>query len=164
AVSRWKDYNDVEGAFKTIVPYHTTVENLQTLGFDPKVSPNVKILNYVDIIQIFMPNPGIQMKDLAPAVRDCIEARENSRAYQVELHDIVDQRHGNLFLDIFSFKRKTHESGWRFKGLILIKDNLVVYKLASGEPQVSNESKKVKPLGPLQELDFSVSQAASYVK
>lgn len=108
AVSRWKDYDDVEAAFKTIVPYHTTVDDLQILGFHPKVSPNVKILTYVDIIQTFMPNPGIHLKDLAPAVRDCIAAQENSRAFLVELHDIKDQRHGNLFLDIFGFNRRTH--------------------------------------------------------
>lgn len=164
AVSRWQSYDDVEAAFKTIVPYHTTVANLRTLGFDPKESPNVKILTYVDIIQIFMPNPGIHLKDLAPPVRDCIEAQEKSCAYSVELHDIKNQRHGNLFLDIFGFKRKTHESGWRFKGIILIKDNLVVYKLASGEPQISGESKRVKPLGPLQELDFNASEAVNYAK
>lgn len=164
AVSRWTNYASVEAAFKTIVPYHTTVDDLRTLGFDPRVSPNVKILTYVDIIQTFMPNPGIQLKDLAPAVRDCIESQENSRAYLVELHDIKQQRHGNLFLDIFGFNRRTHESGWRFQGLILIQDDLVVYKLASGEPQVSSESKKVRPLGPLQELDFNANQAAGYAK
>jgi hypothetical protein len=163
-VSRWKNYDKVESAFKTIVPYHTTVEDLRTMGFDPKVTPNVKTLNYVDIIQTFLPSPAIQMKDLPDAVQECIQARENSRAYLVELQDIKDQRHGYLLLDIFGFNRKTHESGWRFKGLILIKNDLVVYKLSSGEPQISRESKRVKPLGPLQELDFSPSTAATYAK
>jgi hypothetical protein len=82
----------------------------------------------------------------------------------VELQDIQDKRHGSLILDIFGFKRKTHESGWRFKGLILIKDELVVYKLSSGEPLVSREEKKLKPLGPLQELDLNVGSAVNYVK
>lgn len=163
-VSRWKDYHEVETAFNTIEPYHTTVEDLRALGFHPKATPNVKLLTYVDIIQTFMPTPAITMKDLPPAVRDCIEAQENSRAYLVELKDIKDQRHGNLFLDIFGFNRRTHTSGWRFKGLILIKNDLVVYKLASGEPQVSEEAKKVKPLGPLQELDLNPSDAATYAK
>jgi hypothetical protein len=48
---------------------------------------------------------------------------------------------------------KTHETGWQFKGLILIKDGVVIYKLSSGEPQISRNGKQVKPLGPLQELD-----------
>lgn len=163
-VSRWRNYDEIEAAFQKIVPHQTRVQDLPALGFDPKASPNIKILNYVDIIQFFMPNPGIRLEDLAPAVRECIETRESSRAYLVELHDVQDQRHGNLFLDIFGFKRKTHESGWRFSGLILIQDDLVVYKLASGEPQVSSESKQVKPLGPLQELNFNASEAVNYAK
>ena len=91
-----------------------------------------------------MPNPGIHKQDLPGAVRECIEAKEMSRAYLVELQDTQKKRHGNLFLDIFGFNRKTHESGWRFKGLILIDNDLVVYKLSSGEPQISREEKQVQ--------------------
>jgi hypothetical protein len=39
--------------------------------------------------------------------------------------------------------------------LILIKDGVVVYKLSSGEPQVSNEDDIHHPLGPFQEMDGS---------
>lgn len=163
-VSHWKDYKDVEIAFGKIVPYHTTVEDLQMLNFDPKLSPNIKILTYVDILQTFMPTPAIRQQDLPAGVRDCIKAQENSRALLIELHDTKDQRHGNLFLDIFGFKRYTHTSGWEFKGLILIKDDLVVYKLSSGEPRVSRDDNKVKPLGPLQELDLNPAAATTYAK
>jgi hypothetical protein len=163
-ISRWKNYRDVTAAFKTIVPYHTTVNDLQILGFDPRITPNIKALTYVDIIQTFMPTPAIHMKDLPDAVRECIEAKEHSQAYLVELSVVQNQRHGNLFLDIFGFNRKNHETGWQFKGLILIKDDLVVYKLSSGEPRISRESQKVKPLGPLQELDFNASTAVTYAK
>jgi hypothetical protein len=156
-LTRWGSYGAVQGDFDKIVPRQTTVENLMALGFHPDVSPNVKILTYVDVITTFMPNPGIQVRDLPEGVQECIKAREHGMAYLVELHDIHDKRHGNLFLDVFGFKRKTHESGWRFRGLILIKEDLVVYKLSSGEPQVSQEDDKIKPLGPLQELDGSVT-------
>jgi hypothetical protein len=154
----------VESAFGKIIPDHTTVEDLRTLGFDPKVLPNVKILTYVDIMKTFMPNPAIRLQDLPDAVRACIEAQENSRAYLVELRDTSDKRHGNLFLDVFGFARRTHEAGWEFKGLILINDNLVVYKLSSGEPQVSREDSKIRPLGPFQELDSSVMRAVDLAK
>ena len=163
-VSRWNSYNEVEAAFERITPYRTSIADLKSLGFHPAASPNVKILTYVDIVQTFMPNPAIRLQDLPAAVRECIEAKENSHAYLVELQDIRDKRHGSLPLDIFGFKRKTHESGWRFKGLILIKDDLVLYKLSSGEPQVSREEIKLKPLGPLQELDLNVGSAVNYVK
>src|SRR5260221_2224768 len=163
-VSRWKTYDEANATFGTIVPYHTTEKDLQALGFHPKASPNVKILTYVDIIQTFMPSPVIKLKDLPDGVRECIEARENSHAYLVQLHDLKEKRHGNLFLDIFGFKRYTHTSGWEFKGLILIHGDLVVYKLSSGDPKISRDDNRVKPLGPLQELDFSPSSAATLAK
>jgi len=163
-VSRWKNYSEVNAAFGIIQPYCTTVEELRTLGFHPQASPNVKILTYVDIVQTFLPNAAIHKEDLPEAVRACIDAKEKSRAFLVELHATTDKRHGNLFLDIFGFKRLTHVSGWEFKGLILIKDDLVLYKLASGEPQVSRDENRIKPLGPLQELDFSANSAVGYAK
>lgn len=163
-VSRWNNYDGVESAFQKITPYQTTVKDLRALGFDPKASPNVKILTYVDIIQTFMPNPAIHQEDLPDAVRQCIEAKEKSSAYLVELEDIRDKRHGNLLLDVFGFKRQNHESGWQFKGLILIKADLVVYKLSAGEPQVAREESKVKPLGPFQEIDNGLQRAIDYAK
>src|ERR1041385_2603326 len=94
--SRWHSYEEVQADFDKVVPQSTTTNNLRELGFHPLVSPNVKILTYVDIMQIFMPNPGITKEDLDPAVRGCIEAKERSHAYQVNLRDVHTQRHGKL--------------------------------------------------------------------
>ncbi|HEX4645468.1 MAG TPA: hypothetical protein VH598_07645 [Verrucomicrobiae bacterium] len=151
--SRWQSYAGVEAAFAEIIPYHTDTNGLKTLGFYPSVSPNVKVLTYVDIIQIFMPNPCIRREDLPEAVRECIDAREKSVAYQVDFRNVNSHRHGNVFLDVLGFKRNTHEEGWEFKGLILVKNGVIVYKLASGEPRISRDDKLIHPLGPLQELD-----------
>jgi hypothetical protein len=158
--SRWTNYNAVVTAFDKILPYQTHVEDLKALGFHPLVSPNVRILTYVEVTQHFMPNPAITKADLNPAVRTCIEAEERGQAYLVELSDIRTRRYGNVLFDVFGFKRRTHESGWRFKGLILTANSVVVYKLASGDPAVSTDQKKVKPLGPLQELDSTITPAA----
>lgn len=163
AKSRWHSYSEVETAFQTITPYRTDTNTLKLLGFYPPVSPNVKLLTYVDIIQIFMPNPGIRRKDLPEAVRECLDAREQSYGYLIELETTDSHRYGNVFLDVFGFKRKTHVEGWRFQGLILITNNVAVYKLSSGEPQISRDEKSTRPLGPFQELDrvvFSVVNVA----
>src|SRR5260370_18642967 len=102
-----------------------------------------------------MPNQGIRMDDRHPAVRSCIEAKEKSRAYELELNDTRSKRYGNLFLDMLGFKRETHETGWEFKGLILLNDSVVVYKLPSGEPAISTDQKLARPLGPLQDIEGS---------
>jgi hypothetical protein len=153
--SRWHSYEHVEFDFGKIIPYHTDTNELKTLGFCPGASPNIKVLTYVDIIPIFMPNPGIQREDLPKPVQECLAAREHGCAYLIDLHDTQSRRHGNLFLDIFGFKRHTHEMGWSFKGLILLKNGVVVYKLSSGEPQISTEDDVNHPLGPFQEVDGS---------
>lgn len=162
--SRWKNYAEVDKAFTQISPYNSGTNELIAFGFHPAASPNVKILTYVDIINYFMPNPGTRREDLDEAVRACIEARENSYAYQLDFRDMHTKRHGNLFLDMFGFKRRTHETGWQFHGLILMTNGTVVYKLSSGEPQVSRHEKRVRPLGPLQEVDLSPSSALGYAK
>jgi hypothetical protein len=162
--SRWKNFEDIESAFAKVTPQCTGTNELIAFGFHPTASPNVKILTYVDIINYFMPNPGIRKEDLDAAVRACIDAKEHSHAYLLDFRDIQMRRHGNLFLDVFGFKRRTHETGWQFRGLILMTNGTVVYKLSSGEPQVSRHEQRTRPLGPLQEVDLSLSSAFSLAK
>ena len=157
--SRWKDYNEVNTAFAKISPFHTRTNALRSMGFDPEVSPNVHMLTYVEIIQRFMPTPDITKADLPKPVRDCIAARDRSCAYEIDLSDTHDDRHGNVFLDMFGFKRHTTVSGWEFKGLILMTDGIVVYKLSAGDPMISKDTDRVHPLGPFQELDNVVVHA-----
>jgi hypothetical protein len=151
--SQWTNWDDVNIAFKHIVPNHTTVQDLQVMGFDPNTTPNIKIMPYVDMVPVFMPNPNIRLGDLPIGVRLYFESKDNNGAYLVELENVKEKRHGNLVLDMFGFKRLTHQSGWRFKGLILIKNDTVVYTLSSGEPDISQDDNKIRPLGPFQELD-----------
>ncbi len=152
---QWTNWDQVNIAFDSIVPNHTTVQDLKYMGFDPKVQPNIKIMPYVDVVPIFMPNPNIHLCDLPTGVQVYIEARQNNLAYCMELQNVLDKRHGNLALDVFGFKRLSHESGWRFKGLILIKNGVVVYTLSSGEPQISSDDDNFRPLGPFQDLSDS---------
>lgn len=155
-LTRWTNWDQVNLDFNKITPNQTTVSDLRTMGFDPKVTPNIKIMPYVDVVPIFMPNPNIHLADLPVGVRVYVQAKQGNQAYLVELENLNDKRHGNLLLDVFGFKRRTHQSGWQFKGLILIKDNMVVYTLSSGEPDISREDTSVRPLGPFQEVDTSI--------
>ena len=151
--SRWQSYAEVQAVFEKVTPNVTTTNELKELGLDPNSSPNMKVLNYVDIIQRFMLNPAINMRDLDEPVRACIEAKQQSYAYELTLNNLKSKRHGNLFLDVFGFKRQTNEKGWSFHGLILLTNHVVVYKIVSGEPEILREQKRIRPLGPLQELD-----------
>jgi hypothetical protein len=155
----WQNFEEAQSAYDKVVPHKTTVSELKTMGFDPMTTPNVKILTYLDLIQRFIPNASITFDDLQPDVRACIESKDCCHAYEMDLDLTDNKRFGNLALDVFGFNRKTKTTGWTFKALIIVKDDIVAYKIRSGEPNVDRVEKKTKPLGPLQELDNVILKA-----
>jgi len=157
-------FEQAKTAFDRITPNETHTTELAAIGFDLKTNRNIKLLTYLDIIQRFMPNPSITKDDLDPSVRACIEAREKSQAWEVDIGVLTSKRYGDAFLDVTGFVRKTHDTGWDYKVLLLIRDGVVVYKLSSGEPNIDRYDKRIKPLGPLQELDSIVIGAAGRVR
>jgi len=157
----WQNFDDAQAAYDKVVPHQTTVVELKSMGFDPLTTPNVKILTYLDIIQRFLPNNSITLEDLQPDVRACIESKDCCHAYEMDLDLTDSKRYGNLVLDVFGFNRKTKTSGWTFKALIIVKDDVVAYKLRSGEPNVDRLEEKTKPLGPFQEMDNILSKVIS---
>jgi hypothetical protein len=154
----WKNFEEAQVAFDRIVPHKTTVADLKQLGFDPVATPNVKILTYLDLISRFLPNNSITLQDLQPDVRACIEAKDCCHAYELTLEISNSKRYGNVCLDVLGFKKYTHITGWSFKALIIVRDDVVAYKLRSAEPNLDRYERKVKPLGPLQELDGLVTK------
>ena len=157
----WKTFDEAQSAYDKVVPHKTTVEELKGLGFDPHTTSNIRILTYLDLIQRFIPNASITLNDLQPDVRACIESKDCCHAYEMDLELTDNKRYGNLALDIFGFNRRSKTSGWTFKALIIVKDDIVAYKLRSGEPNVDRLEQKTKPLGPLQELDNILLKALS---
>lgn len=149
----WQTFDEAQTAFDKVIPHKTTFSELKSMGFDPHSTPNIKILTYLDLIQRFIPNASINIEVLQPDVRLCIESKDTCHAYEIELDMTDNKRYGNLALDVFGFNRKTKTTGWRFKALLIVRDDVVAYKIRSGEPNVDRMEKKVKPLGPLQELD-----------
>lgn len=160
AKSKWHTYGEAEAAFDRISPGATATNELADLGFDPSANPNVRILTYIDVMQRFMPNESITKDDLDPSVRAFIEGRERGQAWEVDVNIAKSKRYGNVLLDLAGFVRKSHDTGWQFKGLLLIREGRVVYKLSAGQPNVDRYDKKVRPLGPLQELDSILARAA----
>ena len=152
-VNQWQSYDETQLTFDKIVPHQTTVADLKSMGLEPFSSSNIKLLTYLDVINRFIPNQSITKEDLPPDIRNCIESKDCCQAYEVDLDVNHSKRFGNLVLDVFNFKKKTRITGWTFKGLIIIKDGMVTYKLVSGEPNINRLEKKIRPLGPFQELD-----------
>lgn len=148
--SPWGSFKEAMAAYDQIRLDKTTVRELQQLGFDPYSTPNVRILSYLDIIQKFMPTNSVTLEHLPASVRRCLAKQESCRAYEATPGIVKRKRIGSTFKDLLGFKRKTIETGWRFNALIVLDDDIAVYKVWSGVPNIDSEKTRKNPLGPLQ--------------
>jgi len=155
-IGTWQSFEQVQQTFDQIVPRQTTGEDLKRLGLDPLVNPNITILNYSDVLRRFLPSPTIAVTDLDPGVQECVAAMTSCRGYEVNQRSTKRKRYGNFWADFFNFLRKVEVAGWRFNGVILLKDNTVIYKLTGGEPSIREHEESRNPLGPLQGMGSSL--------
>lgn len=146
----WKTYQESQRNFDKIIPYKTTVQDLQALNLNPESNPNVSILNYSDVLRRFVPPTAINGFELDGGIRDCLIARAACKGYEIDNKSIKRTRYGNFWADFMNFRRKTQIDGWRFNGVILVKDNVVVYKLSGGQPAIHEFEESNNPLGPFQ--------------
>jgi hypothetical protein len=59
-------------------------------------------------------------------------------------------------MDFMNFKRQVDVSGWQFHAVLVVKDDVVVYKTWSGKPHVQQLEVERSPLGPLQGIGPSL--------
>ncbi|MDD1633472.1 MAG: hypothetical protein LUP91_14860, partial [Methylococcaceae bacterium] len=83
-------------------------------------------------------------------VKECIAARTGCIGYEVDHRMIKRKRIGSFWLDFLNFKRDTDVTGWRFSAVLLLKDNVVIYKITGGQPKIHDTDLTRNPLGPLQ--------------
>jgi len=157
-ISPWQDFDSAKTDYGKIIPGQTTLEELNKIGFSPYTVPNIRILNATDTINIFMQNPSMRIENLDPGVQKCLEVKGGRcTSYRIEPSVLNSKRIGNFWLDLLTFKRQTVVTGWEFRGLIIIVDNVVVYKdPIGGRPTVNTEEIINKPLGPLQDASSDI--------
>lgn len=161
AESPWQSFDEAMAAYQSIVPLETTAEDLKAMGYDPFSSPNVRVLSYLEVIERFMPKDAIHVEDLDSALRNCIEAGSKCWAYEVTPHFVHKEREGNVVLDVFGFKRTTVTTGWRFTAIVVLKSEIVHYKVWEGTPSIMEEKTATRPLGPLQEVEDIVTRSVA---
>jgi hypothetical protein len=150
--SPWSSFTQAKQAYDDITPYSTTEDDLADFGFSPRTRPNVRILNHADLAERFALLSLQSPESLPRGLRDCLVRSADCMGYEVDQREIHDKRYGNFLADFFNFKRKTETRGWEFQALLLLVDDVVVYKLWSGTPQIREYSDKTNPLGPLQSI------------
>ena len=159
--SPFQNYRSAEDAYNRITPYVTTVQELKSRGLNPYTTPNIKVLNYLDLVPRFLPQQSLKQEDLDPAVRACLSGRDTCVGWLAEPSMLASDRTGNVPLDMLGFDRTTTSTGWKASMLLLIQNGVVVYKLWSGTPSIIETKRDTKPLGPFQDLSGAAAGAVA---
>jgi hypothetical protein len=133
-----------------VEPTSTTRAQLTASGFSPEHLANTKLLNYVDVVNLF--GSAFRLDDLPPGVKSCVAAREACQAYIVSAQNIKAKREGNVATDLFGFGKLTRTTGWEFQATLVLVNDVVVYKLWKGTPSIETTERQRTPLGPMQNL------------
>lgn len=148
--SSWPDYAAAKSAYARIELDKTTAAELKVLGFDPDALPNTRVLNYVDVVNLF--GASFKLDELPAGVRACVAARDACQGYVMRGQQIRNKRVGNVAADLLGFGRKTNTTGWEFSTTLVLVGNVVTYKLWNGTPTIETASAERNPLGPLQNM------------
>jgi hypothetical protein len=149
--SEFKSFEEARLAIEGLTPMKSTLGNLNSMGIDPVKHPNTTILTHADVVRRFVPGSVLGKNDLDPGVVSCLEARDACRGMDVVATRVEKNRTGNFWADFFNFSRRTDTTGWRFNAVILLVNNVVVYRTWGGQPSVNETEVRTNPLGPLQD-------------
>ena len=150
--TQFKSFDEASQAIEALVPMKSDVTALTVLGIDPVKQANTVILTQADIVRRFVPSALLKREDLDPGVLACLEARDACRGWEITAARLAKARTGNFFTDFTNFHRRTETTGWRFNALVLLVNDVVVYRAWGGQPRVNEIEANTNPLGPLQEL------------
>ncbi len=154
--SPFESYEQAQQAIESLVPMQSDVAAVKALGIAPPDYANTVILTQADIVRRFVPSALLQRQDLDPGVLACLQARNACRGWEVSASRIAKNRTGNFMADFTNFSRRLETTGWRFNGLILLVDDLVVFRSWGGQPRISELEITKNPLGPFQDIGPAV--------
>ena len=55
-----------------------------------------------------------------------------------------------FLLDFFNINRHVQVRGWRFEGLVVVRDGVVLFRNSAGEAKLDATERTINPLGPFQ--------------
>lgn len=148
----FQSFDEARQAIEAIVPMHSNLASLREMHIDPDHQPNTLILSYADILKRVTNGSMLHKTDLDPGLLACINAHDACRAWELNIVQIHKQRLGGFWSDFLNFRRHAVTTGWRFNALILIVDDVVVYRAWGGQPEIHEVDIQQNPLGPLQEV------------
>ncbi|GAB3255423.1 hypothetical protein [Chitinimonas naiadis] len=150
--SIWQSYEEAEATMGMVVPRRTKLEDLRLMGFDPQLDANVATLNYSDILRRFAPGGEAGGLQADKGVRGCLSQPADCTGLEINVSGEHRERVGSFWPDFLNFRREWRTTGWRFNAIILLKNDVVVYRTWGGKPNIDKMERTNNPLGPLQGL------------
>ena len=120
------------------------------MGFDIREGLNVSLVSYPEILMRLTPHPGVPFILLDSGVRQCIDIQMACRGYVFRFEREDRKRDGNFFSDFFNVSRTTHLTAWRFEALIVVSNDVVLFRNYSGQARIERVDRQSNPLGPFQ--------------
>ena len=148
----FQTFDAARQAIDALEPSRSGLADLKERGLTPDQQPNTVILTQADIVRKVFNGGVLGKDDLDPGIVTCINARTACRGWELNVARITKARTGNFFPDFFNFKRRTETTGWRFNALILLVNDVVVYRGWGGQPVVNEVEVTNNPLGPFQDM------------
>lgn len=156
--AQFKTFDEARQAIESLVPYESDVAALSRMGIDPIRQPNTLILTHSDIARR-VTNGNLQIRDdLDKGIQACLKAGDACRGWEFNASRITKVRTGSFFLDFTNFRRTTETTGWRFNAMILMVNDVVVYRTWGGQPAINEVEVRKNPLGPLQDSGPTIVQ------
>lgn len=152
----FQNFDDARKAIESLEPKKSNLTTLSSIGISPDKQPNTLILTHSDIVRKVVSGSVLTKDDLDPGIVTCLDARDTCRGWEVNVARIAKARTGNFWGDFLNFKRRTETTGWRFNALILLVNDVVVYRAWGGQPVVNEVDVNTNPLGPFQDMGPAV--------
>jgi hypothetical protein len=146
----WASYAEAQAMFEKIVPGKTTLAELKALGVDPDQTPNVALLGHADLLRRLVASSSFDISQLDPGLQQCVSSATSCFGYELEQTLVDRKRIGGFWMDFLNFRRQVDITGWQFDAIVVIKSDVVIYKLWSGKPKIHQAEDERNPLGPLQ--------------
>lgn len=148
----FENFDDARKTVQALEPMKSDRAVLEKNGFNPVKHPNITLLTHADVVRRFLPSSILKREDLDPGIIHCLEARDACHGMEVLGARINKARTGGFWADFLNFQRRTETTGWRYTAIVLMVNDLVVYRSVSGQPEINEVEVTRNPLGPLQDI------------
>jgi hypothetical protein len=153
---KFTTFEQVMTSYDDIKLGQTRRPDLTALGLDTQTTPNIEVLSYNQILDLFLPNETLSLKQAPVGVQRCLRDQDHCSAYIYRLDHSHARQTGGVVPELLGTEHNTYTSGWKVEIVLLLQGDVVVYKVMSGQPNMQDNNDKSQPLGPLQDLGQSI--------